>query len=152
MSSNGDKIFFPVKGVNFYELFDWSNAEERCKLTATDARKLRRQSSQSGVRVEVNETKIALFRYGDQLHAVNEKCPHAGGPLHIGDIEELPDFSVCVRCPWHGWKFDLKTGRCKHPSGEQRCTIVYAVRVDTQGNIEIGFESFSGKYFNSEDF
>ena len=33
--------------------------------------------------------------------ATSEKCPHAGGPLHLGDIEVLPDKSLCVRCPWH---------------------------------------------------
>ena len=33
-------------------------------------------------------------------------CPHRGGPLHDAPVED-----GCVRCPWHGYRFDLRTGR-----------------------------------------
>ncbi|XP_047494043.1 Rieske domain-containing protein-like [Penaeus chinensis] len=70
----------------------------------------RKSSLRTGSLVKVNEQDVALFRYGDVVYAISEHCPHAGGPLHIGDIEDVPGKSLCVRCPYHGWKFDLKTG------------------------------------------
>ena len=33
-------------------------------------------------------------------------CPHRGGPLDDALVED-----GCVRCPWHGYRFDLRTGR-----------------------------------------
>lgn len=54
-------------------------------------------------------------------YAIRNRCPHHGGPLCLGDVREresgtpgrysLAERSV-LRCPWHGWEFDLDTGRC----------------------------------------
>mmetsp|Transcript_50267 Transcript_50267/g.132885 ORF Transcript_50267/g.132885 Transcript_50267/m.132885 type:complete len:235 (-) Transcript_50267:174-878(-) len=49
---------------------------------------------------------------GASLHAFDAGCYHAGGPLGIGDIEEVgEDRRKCVRCPWHQYLVDLETGR-----------------------------------------
>jgi nitrite reductase/ring-hydroxylating ferredoxin subunit len=59
---------------------------------------------------------VALFNVGGQFHAMDGVCPHAGGPLGEG----LLSGSV-VTCPWHGWQFDVTTGkhclnqRIEHP-------------------------------------
>jgi 3-phenylpropionate/trans-cinnamate dioxygenase ferredoxin component len=58
-----------------------------------------------GVAVDVGERRIALFRYQNELFALDETCPHRGGPLHEGEIE-----SGVVLCPWHQWRFDLRSG------------------------------------------
>jgi len=50
---------------------------------------------------------IALFRIDDKFFALDNECPHAGGPLSEGEIE-----GGCIRCPWHGYQYDLRTGAC----------------------------------------
>jgi nitrite reductase (NADH) small subunit len=49
---------------------------------------------------------IALFNVGGTLYALDGICPHAGGPLGEGVLSGL-----VVTCPWHGWQFDVTTGR-----------------------------------------
>lgn len=55
----------------------------------------------------VEGRKIAVCRTSSGIHALDNTCPHRGGPLGEGDLigEELI-------CPWHLWSFDVKTGRC----------------------------------------
>jgi len=57
--------------------------------------------------VEANGEQLAVFRYGSSLLATSAQCPHAGGPLHLGDLEELPLGCLGLRCPWHGWTFEV---------------------------------------------
>ncbi|MEM7037362.1 MAG: Rieske (2Fe-2S) protein, partial [Bacteroidota bacterium] len=47
--------------------------------------------------VTVNGKKICLVRKGEELFAVRNRCPHAGGPLHQGFLNEKGD----LVCPWH---------------------------------------------------
>lgn len=54
---------------------------------------------------DLGDTRVAVFHHGGRVFALNETCPHRGGPLHQGEIED-----GVVRCPWHGWQFDLATG------------------------------------------
>ena len=49
---------------------------------------------------------VALFRVGDEFYAMDGLCPHAGGPLGQGCLS-----GTRVTCPWHGWQFDVTTGR-----------------------------------------
>lgn len=55
--------------------------------------------------VDIGDTRVAVFHHEGGVFALNETCPHRGGPLHQGEIED-----GVVRCPWHGWQFDLATG------------------------------------------
>lgn len=71
----------------------------------------------------------------------------SGGPLHLGDIEELPGNTLCVRCPWHSWKFDLDTGLLKQPKRPGVSSVVYPVIVKEDGKLMIGFDQFDPKYF-----
>lgn len=75
-----------------------------------------------------------------------------GGPLHLGDIETLPDMSVCVRCPWHSWRFELKTGQVRQPKGRQLSATIYPVQVKQDGTLLVGFSELNSKYFTDEDF
>ena len=52
--------------------------------------------------------RIALFRVGDEVFALDGVCPHWGGPLDEGtvSVERME-----VTCPWHRFRFDLRTGR-----------------------------------------
>lgn len=58
-----------------------------------------------GIAVDIGERRIAVFRYHDEYFALDETCPHRGAPLHQGDITD-----GIVMCPWHQWRFDLRTG------------------------------------------
>ncbi|KAJ3342219.1 cyclin-dependent protein kinase [Gonapodya sp. JEL0774] len=51
---------------------------------------------------------------GVDVFAVQASCPHMGGPLELGDIEELKttDGRPAIRCPLHSYDFDLVTGAC----------------------------------------
>ena len=58
-----------------------------------------------GVRVEVGDERIALFRIGDSIHALGDLCSHAEASLAEGEV-----FDGEVECPRHGSPFDLMTG------------------------------------------
>jgi nitrite reductase (NADH) small subunit len=49
---------------------------------------------------------VALFNVDGAFYALDGICPHAGGPLGEGSL-----CGATVTCPWHGWQFDVKTGR-----------------------------------------
>ena len=76
----------------------------------------------------------------------------AGGPLHVGDIESLPDGGLCVRCPWHSWRFRLDTGHIVHPRGQHRHAQVYPVVIKDDGSIWVGFEQFDPSVFCDTEF
>ncbi len=58
-----------------------------------------------GVRVEIGELEIAIFRVGAEVYALGDRCSHARASLAEGDV-----FDGEVECPRHGSPFDLATG------------------------------------------
>ena len=48
---------------------------------------------------------IAVFLVDGEVKAYDGLCPHLQGPLGEGYIED-----GCVECPFHAWRFDLRTG------------------------------------------
>lgn len=74
-------------------------------------------------KANAGETPIALLRVGGVLYALDDRCPHAGGPLSEGVVE-----NGTLRCPWHERHFDPATGACiDHPA--TRAVACHAVRV-----------------------
>jgi len=65
---------------------------------------------------------MALFNVGGEVFAINAVCPHQGGPLANGRLD-----GHVLACPWHGWTFDVRTGRPDHPGGH--CVAAYEVEV-----------------------
>ncbi len=66
---------------------------------------------------------VALFREGDQVYAIDDRCPHAGASLCGGAVE-----AGVVTCPWHDWQFRLTDGAWV---GNPRIrTAAYDVRVE----------------------
>lgn len=55
----------------------------------------------------LDDRPIALFRDGDRIVAIDDRCPHAGASLGRGWIE-----GGAVVCPLHRWRFSLGDGRC----------------------------------------
>jgi len=77
----------------------------------------------SGLCVEVEGKRIALFRLGDDVCAIDDACPHANGPLSEGGLE-----GDVVECPWHGSRFNVRTGELiRRPAAQGVAT--HAVRV-----------------------
>ncbi|WP_341977709.1 Rieske 2Fe-2S domain-containing protein [Microbacterium sp. LTA6] len=94
--------------------------------------------------VDVDGTELGLYFYADQVRAWYNVCPHQGGPVCQGKImprtvqlvrEDLksggPGFHPTDRnivCPWHGFEFDVLTG--KHPADASVGLRPIPVRVD----------------------
>ncbi len=58
--------------------------------------------------VKANGREIALFKLEGNFYAIDNTCKHMGGPLGEGWLE-----NSIVTCPWHGWRYDIKTGACE---------------------------------------
>lgn len=56
--------------------------------------------------MEVAGKQLALFNVEGKVHAMDNLCPHRGGPLGDG-----PLMGTTVTCPWHGWQFDCTNGK-----------------------------------------
>ncbi len=61
--------------------------------------------------VTARTTYLCLSHFDGQWAAMDNHCPHQGGPLGEGTIERGVDERCWIRCPWHGWDFDPVTGR-----------------------------------------
>ena len=68
---------------------------------------------------------IALFADGDGLYAIDNACRHNGAPIDDGFVHD-----GCVVCPWHGWTFELATGRQVVLFGSIPGLRTYPVRVE----------------------
>jgi nitrite reductase/ring-hydroxylating ferredoxin subunit len=90
-------------------------------------------------RFDAGRFSVCLVRRGERVFALFDQCPHrqanlsagtVGGtavPSEVGVVEYGRDGEI-LRCPWHGWEFDLTDGRSLHDPEHQRVKS-YAVRV-----------------------
>jgi nitrite reductase/ring-hydroxylating ferredoxin subunit len=72
--------------------------------------------------VDVEGRSIGIFNVHGQFYALRNRCPHQAAPLCLGAIKGMtlpgkPGEYIwaregeILRCPWHGWEFDITTGR-----------------------------------------
>ena len=87
-------------------------------------------ADQSATLLEIEGKRIALFNLGGQFYALDDTCSHADGPLSEGSIE-----GEDVECPWHGSRFNVKTGQVTAPPALENVAR-YNVRV-TGDDIEV---------------
>lgn len=73
-------------------------------------------------KVPFNGRDVAVFNIGGSFYALDNACPHRGGPLAEGDISGKQ-----VTCPWHAWEFDVTTGAASHTASSAKC---YQVKVE----------------------
>ena len=79
---------------------------------------------------------LALTHIDGEFFAMDNHCPHQGGPLGEGSIERGVEGKCWLRCPWHGWDFDPKTG--KSPGGfEDEGQETFAVEI-RDGELFVG--------------
>jgi len=72
--------------------------------------------------VEVDGQSIGVFNIAGEFFALRNRCPHQGGPLCTGRLAGslragMPGEYIysrageILRCPWHGWEYDIRTGQ-----------------------------------------
>lgn len=77
-----------------------------------------------GRSVQIGNEDIAIFNLGDRFAAIDNRCPHNGGPLCDGIVA-----GAAVVCPLHGWKVCLDTGAILKPQVPV-CVEIYPTRVE----------------------
>lgn len=89
--------------------------------------------TEGGLRVDIGEHRIAVFRVGEEVFAVGDRCSHAEASLSEGEV-----FDRAVECPRHGSEFDLRTGEpLSLPAAKP--VPVYAVSVE-DGTVYLDLE------------
>ena len=81
------------------------------------------EGGQTSKLVETPAQPVALFRVEGAYYAIDDTCPHRGGSLSQGMLSGYE-----VTCPWHGAKFDVRTGAVLCPPAARGVTC-YPVRV-----------------------
>ena len=75
--------------------------------------------------VTVSGERVAIFKYGGKLSAVNNVCRHQGGPLGEGKV-----IDGCITCPWHGYQYLPGNGQSPPPFTEK----VETYQIKLEGN------------------
>ena len=81
--------------------------------------------------VEVAGRSIGVFNVAGEFFALRNRCPHQGGPLCRGSVSGFVSSTgpgeyvydrhgEILRCPWHGWEFDVRTGQSWFNPEKQR--------------------------------
>ena len=77
-----------------------------------------------GLTVDVDGRPIGVFKIGEKVYAIKNICPHKRAPLARGTVEGTMLPTACagdynygmegqvLKCPWHGWEFDIESGKC----------------------------------------
>lgn len=86
---------------------------------------------------------IALFHYEGLVTALGNSCQHMGGDLGQGSVQRLDDGELYVVCPWHGWQYNLRTG--KAPGDYEDRQAVYGVQV-REGMIFVSDEPITAAF------
>ena len=73
--------------------------------------------------VNVSGRDVALFNVDGKFYAIDNTCKHRGGPLGEGILD-----GTTVTCPWHGWQYDVTTGKSTSNSPEH--VAKYHVKVE----------------------
>ena len=93
---------------------------------------------------EIEKLSIGVFNIAGKFYAIKNLCPHAGAPLCEGHIQtthrpsNVNEFRPALhgrvlRCPWHGWEFDIITGKGLYDRNSRVAT--YQTKVDDADNL-----------------
>jgi nitrite reductase/ring-hydroxylating ferredoxin subunit len=96
--------------------------------------------------VELEGRSIGVFHVQGSFYALRNRCPHQGGPLCEWQLSGFATAEVpgkyeytrkgeILRCPWHGWEFDVKTGQSWFDPEKMRVRS-YEVQVEKGADIE----------------
>ncbi len=106
--------------------------------------------------VRVNGREIGVFNVKGKYYALRNLCPHQSAPLCLGELTgltvsdepgeiEWTREGEILRCPWHGWEFDILNGRTVFKSRARVKT--YDVRVEKEAlkRLNEGVETYPVK-------
>lgn len=96
--------------------------------------------------IQAENFTVGVFNIKGEFYALKNNCPHAGAPLCLGNIqtthrpsdvgEYIPAFEGrIIRCPWHGWEFDIITGKGLYDRSSRVAT--YPCHIDDDGNVVV---------------
>ncbi|MGH9974713.1 MAG: Rieske (2Fe-2S) protein, partial [Nitrososphaeraceae archaeon] len=74
--------------------------------------------------VDLEGERVCIVNVGGRYYAIGNTCTHLGGPLNEGKLEGYD-----VECPWHGSKFDVRTGEPTKPPARQ-AVPTYEVKIE----------------------
>ena len=91
------------------------------RITATENIPVR-----EGRSVQLGGTEIAIVNLGDRFAAIENRCPHKGGPLADGIVG-----GNRITCPLHNWRVCVDTGKVVKPADQvAQCVRTYPVKVE----------------------
>ena len=90
--------------------------------------------------VEIGGRSVGVFRTGDEFYAAQNMCPHALAPICLSNLSgtALPSEpgewkygmdGLVLRCPWHAWEFDIRTGEALSGTDRRR-VATFPVKVE----------------------
>ena len=96
--------------------------------------------------VESDGLSLGVYNIRGEFFAIKNVCPHAGAPLCQGHIQTthrpsaVGEFDPALegrvlRCPWHGWEFDIVSGKALYDRNSR--VAIYLVEVDEDGNVVV---------------
>ena len=96
--------------------------------------------------IESDNLSIGIFNINGKFYAIKNLCPHAGAELCEGHIQtthrpgEVGEFHPALegrvlRCPWHGWEFEIVSGKGLYDLNSRVAT--YKTEVDEEGNVVV---------------
>ena len=103
--------------------------------------------------VRVNGREIGVFNVKGVYYALRNLCPHQGAPLCLGAVTglavsdepgeiEWTRAGEILRCPWHGWEFDILNGRTIFESKARVKTYDVRIEKETMERLIDGVESY----------
>jgi nitrite reductase (NADH) small subunit len=95
---------------------------------------------------------IGVFNIKGTFYGLRNRCPHQGAPLCLGRIKgtTLPGRPYeyrygredeIIQCPWHGWEFEIATGRTYFNPHKMRAKT-YEVTIGRPGEEDVVLETF----------
>jgi nitrite reductase/ring-hydroxylating ferredoxin subunit len=124
------RLWWFSSNVKAADIRDASQDVHEYAMTVTGRvrRSTKKREDALGVKVVVNGQSLMLLRFGDEVRAFDDTCPHAGGDMALCDVEDLPPAfreggsSRVLTCPSHAFRFDWKSGLAVSPPFAA-CTI-----------------------------
>lgn len=98
--------------------------------------------------VTVRGRSVGLIKTDGTVYAIRNVCPHKGAPVCRGRVggtmlpSEPATFAfglqgMILQCPWHGWEFDLRTGKTMCPKPDRQLTAYRVIVEGQQVHVEI---------------
>jgi len=103
--------------------------------------------------VTVDGRSIGVFNIRGRFYALRNRCPHQGAPLCLGRVKgtTLPGLPYervyarddeIIQCPWHGWEFEIATGRT-YFNPHRRRVKTYDVTIEPPVVEDVTLETYS---------